>query len=219
MPTSRAGRGNSAEAGTISGDLVKRELAPYGFSASEELANRTLRYIDLLLRWNERMSLTAVRSPVEILRFHFGESLFAIRAAGIRKGRLADFGSGAGFPAAPLAMALPTLAAILIEANSRKCAFLSELKRVIRLSNASIHAGRAETVDLTEKFDFVVARAVAYEGVLGWARKRLIVGGSIVLWLGAKDVAEVRGTGGWQWHDPVQIPGSRERFILRGMPV
>jgi 16S rRNA (guanine527-N7)-methyltransferase len=220
MGSRRAKSDNPAEAGSVSNDLVKRDLARYGFAASDEFVERARDYIELLLLWNRRISLTAVTSPAEILRFHFGESLFAISAAEIRKGRLADFGSGAGFPGAPLAMTMPALATVLIEANARKCAFLSELKRVIRLNNVSIQAGRAEAVGLIEKFDFVTARAVgAYSNLLGWARQRLTTGGAVVLWLGAKDAAEVRRTGGWGWGEPVQIPGSRERFILKGWPV
>lgn len=217
MRSSRAKRENSTGAAIVSSQIVKRELMTYGFSASDEFAGRIREYTDLLLRWNRRISLTTVANPSEILRFHFGESLFAISAAGIREGRLADFGSGAGFPGVPLAMAFPGGATLLIEANRRKAAFLSELRRVIGLENVSVHAGRAETVESSEKFDFITARAVGgYDGLLSWARDRLASGGAILLWLGRKEVAEVQRMSAWNWKEPVQIPGSRERFILKG---
>jgi 16S rRNA (guanine527-N7)-methyltransferase len=217
MRSSRVRRENSTKTGIVSNQRVRRELATYGFSASDEFAGRICAYIDLLLRWNQRISLTTVTTPAEILRFHFGESLFAIPAAGVVEGRLADFGSGAGFPGAPLAMAAPGSTTLLIEANVRKAAFLAELRRVIGLDNVSVHAGRAETVESSEKFDFITARAVGgYDGLLTWAGQRLTSGGAIVLWLGARHIAELRRMSGWNWRNPVQIPGSRERFILKG---
>ena len=220
MHNRRAHGENSTEGVRVSNEVVKRELLKYGFAASDELADRIVAYTDLLLRWNRRISLTAVTRPGEILRFHFGESLFAISAAGVREGRLADFGSGAGFPGVPLAMAVPGSATVLIEANARKAAFLSELSRVIGLDNISVHAGRAETVESSEKFDFITARAVGgYEGLLSWTRQRLSSAGALVLWLGAKDVAELRRMSAWNWREPVRVPGSRERFILKGSPV
>jgi 16S rRNA (guanine527-N7)-methyltransferase len=212
--------GDTTSGITPSRELIRRELLPYGFRASDEFADRVRLYSDLLLRWNRRIKLTTVTDRTQILRFHFGESLYAISRGGIQKGRLADFGSGPGFPGAPLAMALPGLSATLIEANTKKAAFLAELKRAIKLDNAAVYAGRAETVDPDNKFDFLIARAVGkYSGLLRWAQARLATDGAVVLWLGAKDVDEVRSEGGWAWLDPVQIPGTRERFILRGSPV
>jgi 16S rRNA (guanine527-N7)-methyltransferase len=212
-PGSMLEHGNAA----LSLELIKKELGVYGFQSPDDFADRVRLYSDLLLRWNERIKLTTVTDKIQILRFHFGESLFAISACGIQKGRLADFGSGAGFPGGPLAMALPALTVVLIEANKRKAAFLAELKRTIKLANAAVHAGRAEALSPAEKFDFVTARAVGnYSSLLDWARPRLARDGCVVLWLGAKDVQKVRDEGGWAWQDPVQIPATRERFVLYG---
>jgi 16S rRNA (guanine527-N7)-methyltransferase len=212
--------GDTTDGTTLSRELIRRELLPYGFWASDEFADRVRLYSDLLARWNRRIKLTTITDNTQILRFHFGESLFAISAGGIQKGRLADYGSGPGFPGVPLAMALPGLSVTLIEANTKKAAFLTELNRTIKLGNAAVYRGRAEALDPGNRFDFVVARAVGnYAGLLRWAGSRLSPAGAVVLWLGAKDVAEVRCEGGWAWLDPVQIPGTRERFILRGSRV
>ncbi|HXW54934.1 MAG TPA: 16S rRNA (guanine(527)-N(7))-methyltransferase RsmG [Candidatus Cybelea sp.] len=201
----------------LSRELIQKELAVYGFSPQDDFADRVRLYSELLLRWNERIKLTTVTDRIQIVRFHFGESLFPIRACRIEKGRLADFGSGAGFPGAPLAMALPGLSVRLIESNGRKAAFLAELKRTINLDNAAVHARRAETLGPSEQFDFVTARAIGnYPSLLEWARLRLAPGGVVVLWLGAKDVAQIRGARGWAWQDPLQIPETRERFVLCG---
>jgi 16S rRNA (guanine527-N7)-methyltransferase len=219
MPAARGHKHADTCARTVSPEQIRDELAMYGFSASAEFADRVRLYADLLLRWNQRISLTAVTNATRLLRFHFGESLYAISALGIREGRLADFGSGAGFPGAPLAMALPRLNATLIEANTKKAAFLAELKRTIGLDNAAVFSGRAERMRGADKFDFITARAVGdYGSLLDWSRQRLSREGSVALWLGAEGAAQIRSNTLWKWDNPVPIPRTTGRFILRGSP-
>jgi 16S rRNA (guanine527-N7)-methyltransferase len=198
---------------------TEEELRPYGLTPTAEFCEKTRAYIELLLRWNRRISLTAVTNPSQILRFHFGESLFAISAAGIRDGRLADVGSGAGFPGVPLAMALPALDVTLIESNVKRAAFLSELHRQLKLDRVHIYHGRADTLKREALFDVVAARAVGrYADLLEWAKMRLTAGGRVVLWLGEQQVENVRMSATWHWQNPVPIPGTRNRFIVVGSP-
>ena len=119
-------------------------LAPYYGVDSQHFSDQIRIYIALLLEWNRKISLTAVTDPADIVRFHFGESLFAASALEILNGRLADVGSGAGFPGIPLAMAIPRIQATLIEANAKKAAFLSEVARRLQLSNVSVVRSRME---------------------------------------------------------------------------
>src|ERR1700740_668701 len=93
----------------ISNDAIIRDLKAYGITASTRLCDQIRVYIDLLLRWNQKTSLTAVTNPEEIVRFHFGERLLAVPPVPIRHGRLADVGSGAGSPAVPIRMAFSNL--------------------------------------------------------------------------------------------------------------
>ena len=88
----------------LSNSEIKKLLLPYGVSASDVLCDQVQIYMSLLLEWNRRVSLTTVTDPVEIVKFHFGESMFAASSVPIRNGRLADVGSGPGFPAIPLSM-------------------------------------------------------------------------------------------------------------------
>src|SRR5580658_5381889 len=97
-------------------------------------------YIDLLLRWNARVNLTAVRDPEEIVTRHFGESLFAARHLFPQQGAasseyLIDLGSGAGFPGLPMKVWRPNLRLTLIEATQKKCTFLQEAVRKLGLAN------------------------------------------------------------------------------------
>jgi len=194
-------------------------LRPYEFGATPDFCEKTKLYINLLLRWNEKVPLTTITSTKEILRFHFGESLFGIVAGRIEERRLADVGSGAGFPGAPLAMALPGLQVILIESNAKKAAFLSELKRELLLQNLAVYRGRAESMAAEERFDIVTARAVGeYAKLLTWARKHLDQAGTgrTVLWLGTRQIDEVRTHGRWEWAKPIPVPKTRGRYVLVG---
>src|SRR5579871_4821290 len=96
-------------------------LQPFlgGIEASPRLIEQLQVHLDLLLRWNARVNLTAVRSPEQIVARHFGESLFTAltlsrHPAFQPAGTLADVGSGAGFPGIPIKLLLPGLELILI---------------------------------------------------------------------------------------------------------
>lgn len=114
-------------------------------------------YLSLLLRWNARINLTAIRDEDSILARHFVESIACAGALPLGIKTLLDFGSGAGFPGIPIALCRPDIAVTLAESAGKKAAFLQEAVRVLGIS-AKVHSGRAES--LTVKFDCVVMRAV-----------------------------------------------------------
>jgi 16S rRNA (guanine527-N7)-methyltransferase len=120
-------------------------------------------YINILLRWNARINLTAIRDPEEIVTRHFGESLFAARhlfpistpksnsernypVPPVVKalGSVADLGSGAGFPGIPIKLWAPHIALTLIESNQKKTAFLREIIRALTLTNVNVFPARAQ---------------------------------------------------------------------------
>src|SRR5271167_1558568 len=119
----------------LSNDIIEASIQPYSVTTTALLCDQIRIYIDLLLRWNQRTSLTAVTEPIEILRFHFGESLLAVSTVPIRHGRLADVGSGAGFPAVPIRMVSEQLSVVLIESNQKKATFLMEIVRALELEH------------------------------------------------------------------------------------
>lgn len=200
--------------------LIAKVLRDYGVSADVPLCNEIRLYVSTLLLWNKKISLTTVIDPVEILRFHFGESFFAASAVPIKDGRLADVGSGGGFPGIPLRMLIPSLELTLIESNSKKCAFLSEIARKLELDNVSVLHFRMEEIPARpDRFDFITARAVGHHrDILSWAKQNLIRKGKVVLWLGAEDAGQVSNEIGWLWSPPKLIPGSKGRFIVAGSP-
>ncbi|MGH9747070.1 MAG: 16S rRNA (guanine(527)-N(7))-methyltransferase RsmG [Candidatus Acidiferrales bacterium] len=204
----------------IADSQIDAALLPYGLESSPALNDKIRIYIALLLKWNRSISLTTVTEIDQILRFHFGESLFALSLLPLEKGRLADVGSGAGFPGLALAAALPGLKTTLIESNGKKFAFLSEIIRELRLKNAVALRCRMEDVKGPDShFDCITARALGqFDDLLRWARRQLAPGGVVALWLGEDDVQELSKEESWSWHDPVQIPNSDRRFILVGTP-
>jgi 16S rRNA (guanine527-N7)-methyltransferase len=205
---------------TISNSLIESTLRPYGVTITSDVADRIRAYMSLLLKWNRTISLTTVTDPVEILRFHFGESIFAASTVSLGKSRLADVGSGAGFPGLPLALIGPSLTVTLIESNTKKCAFLSEVVRELRLPNVTIFRGRMESLPIdSELFDFVAARAVGqFDELLAWSKEHIAAAGKVVLWLGEADSREISLKRDWDWARPALIPGSARRYLLVGSP-
>src|SRR3954467_8959283 len=117
-------------------------------------------YLDLLLRWNEKTNLTSVREPVEIVKRHFGESLFMAAAlSGEAPATAIDVGSGAGFPGIPLKIYLPQIAVTLVESQNKKATFLKEVIRKCTLIDINVFSSRAETLK-DNKADLVTLRAV-----------------------------------------------------------
>jgi 16S rRNA (guanine527-N7)-methyltransferase len=202
---------------TVSEASAAGLLRPYGITLSSYMHDKIAAYIDILARWNAKISLTTVTDPVEILTFHFGESLFASSCISLQQGRLADVGTGAGFPGLPLAIAHPTLQVTLIDSNSRKAAFLAEVTRRLGLTNVKIVRSRMAEFDSPEPFDFVTSRAFGqFVEFLKWSRENLRERGQVILWLGEKDLHEVNRFPGWKWKTPVRIPNSAHRYVLAG---
>ncbi len=128
----------------------------------EELYPELALYLDLLLRWNARTNLTAIRDSETIVQRHFGESLFAGRwlAQHTSDGdQLLDFGSGAGFPGFPIQLLYPKLRVTLAESQGKKAAFLRELVRAFNMET-EIWAERVEKMPSERQFEAVALRAV-----------------------------------------------------------
>jgi len=189
-------------------------------------------YIDLLLRWNARINLTAVRQPEEIVTRHFGESLFAARRLfpapmadsqppadhqrPTTNNRVIDVGSGAGFPGIPIKIWAPQVHLTLIESNQKKTTFLKEVARAITLTNIDIVSTRAE--DFFGQADIVILRAVeCFEAILPIAARLVVSGGVLALLVGERQLQSARQVGNvFRWSEPLQIPLSSKRVLLLG---
>src|SRR5438094_5607441 len=111
-------------------DRIGDLLLPFinGSVLSGAQAKQLSLYLDLLLKWNSKINLTAVRDPEEIVTRHFGESLFAARQLFPEPiaGTVIDVGSGAGFPGIPIKIWNDAADLTLIESNQKKAVFLHE---------------------------------------------------------------------------------------------
>lgn len=180
----------------------------------EPLAERFLRYKDLLLRWNERVSLTSIRDEHGILSRHFVESIACARLLPAGIATLLDYGSGAGFPGLPIAICRPEIRVTLAESQNKKAAFLREAVRVVGVDTA-VYASRAETIE--GQFDCVVLRAVERMAEAAALAVELASPGGWVGFMttvGERDAFE--RIGGFEWEPARAIPGSRERILLLG---
>jgi 16S rRNA (guanine527-N7)-methyltransferase len=209
-------------------------------------------YIDMLLRWNARINLTAIRDPEEIVTRHFGESLFAARhlfpitthvgtaalgrrakqspaeqscaALAVRhsalqttSSRLADLGSGAGFPGLPMKLWAPHISLTLIESNHKKATFLREVTRALTLTDVDIQNAPAETLPASS-FDFVTMRAVErLSAVLPVAASLLAPAGRLALLISSSQQSAIHSAlPAFTWMAPIPIPLSSSRILLVG---
>jgi len=199
---------------------ISSALAPFGAASTPALAAAIRQYMELLLRWNQKISLTSITDPREILQRHIGESIFAARVIPITGGRLVDIGSGAGFPGLALKLVSPELEVTLIEPNMKKSVFLAEVARTLGLSGVKVISKRIEELSgLDGSADFVTCRAVRPDRrLLAWALAALAAGGKCVLWLGTEDAEALRKESQWNWQAPIAVPQSTGRVLLAGKP-
>jgi 16S rRNA (guanine527-N7)-methyltransferase len=203
---------------SLTNTQINEAVEPYGVLPAPELTAGIRTYIELLLKWNKTVSLTTVSELDQILAFHFGESLFALPMLPVEKSRLADVGSGAGFPGVPLGMARPSLDVTLIEPNVKKFTFLNEVIRQLSLANVSAIRGRMGDLQFSnQEFEVVTARAVGqFDDLLGWAKARISLGGKLILWIGDEDMKQTLSDKRFEWSSPERIPRTDRRFVLSG---
>jgi 16S rRNA (guanine527-N7)-methyltransferase len=116
-------------------------------------------YFDLLQRWNNRLNLTAIRDPSEILKRHFLECIFCAQNLPNGINSLLDYGSGAGFPGIPIALCRPEIQLTLAESQGKKASFLREAVRTLGI-DTEVYLGRVEDLPPERVFDAVALRAV-----------------------------------------------------------
>jgi 16S rRNA (guanine527-N7)-methyltransferase len=171
------------------GSLV--ELTPFQISQLEK-------HFQLLSRWNRVLNLTSIRTMEEAVERHYAESLFLGCHLPLGTLRIADVGSGAGFPGIPVAILRSDCPVTLIESHQRKSVFLREATREIN----NIHAISRRAEDVTERFDWVISRAVRHPAVLA----------SNMGFLGGEE-APLENSFTW---NKIKLPWGKHRFLWLG---
>lgn len=194
-------------------------LLPYleGHSLSADQVNGISTYMDLLWKWNQVVNLTSIRQPEEVMRRHFGESLFAARhlLAPDASESVIDIGSGAGFPGVVLKIFAPSIRLTLVESNGKKATFLRELSRILHLSDVRVVQERAERLQLQEKdkASLVTFRAVEkFERILCTAASLVASGGRLGALIVASQLTAAASILPGEWR-AVAIPESESRVL------
>ena len=175
------------------------ELSPGQVEALES-------HYQLLLRWNRTLNLTSIKKMEEAVERHYCESLFLGTHLPQGPLRIADIGSGAGFPGFPVAVLRPDCSITLIESHQRKAVFLREASR--KVANVRVLARRAE--DVEEPFDRAISRAVGYKDLASFLQN---LAPSVDLLTGGE--APPDGIG-FVWQLPIPVPWGGQRFLRSG---
>src|ERR1035437_1213744 len=160
-------------------DLLRQRLAGVVELSAGQVEALEAHY-QLLLRWNPILNLTSIKGMEEAVERHYCESLFLGTHLPQGRLRIADIGSGAGFPGFPVAVLRPDCSVTLVESHQRKAVFLREVSRA--LPNVRVLAKRAEAVG--ERFDRVISRAVSYRDLTPSLK---VLGESVDLLTGAEE--------------------------------
>ena len=202
----------------LSAETIRRASSEFQLDVNDQQIFYIQQYMKILLTWNDKINLTAIRDPLEILYRHFCESMYAAVAVPVENGRLADVGSGAGFPGIPLKIMRPGLQTFLIESNMKKATFLAEVLRNIELPDTRVLVGRYEELgEDVAPLDFVCSRALGeFEPFLAWAASERIAAKQVILWIGGRDLDQVRRSTDWEWREPISVPHSLRRYLLVG---
>lgn len=177
-------------------------------------------YLELLLKWNSRLNLTAIRDPEAILRRHFIECIQCAQALPQRNSQnLLDFGSGAGLPGIPIAICRPNIGVTLAESQRKKAAFLREAIRTLGLS-AEVFDARVEDLPKDRQFAIITLRAVdrmreACETALPLLRGD----GRIIVFSTQNKMAEVQAAlPSIRWLSQIPSAGLDKGLLLVGRP-
>lgn len=143
---------------------LDQALAQLGLTLDEQQIDRLLAYLALIHKWNQVYNLTAVREPAAMLTQHLIDSLSLItplrRHTKGQAMRVMDVGSGGGLPGVVLAIAMPELSVVCVDAVAKKSSFIQQVAAELRLNNLRGEHARVESLQ-TEPFDVITSRAFA----------------------------------------------------------
>jgi 16S rRNA (guanine527-N7)-methyltransferase len=193
-------------------DVLRDGARALGLELTDAQVGKLVQHLDLLDEWGGRMNLTAIRDRPSQLTKHVLDSL-SVRPH-LRGLRVADVGSGAGFPGIPLAIVAPGILFVLIESTGKKCRFLEHVRDALGLGNVEVVQSRAEAHQPAVRYDTVIARAVGPVADLVRYAGPLVAGGGRLLAMKGRrpDDELARKLNGWKVVavHPLRVPGLDE---------
>lgn len=175
---------------------IQRIVEPSGFRLSEAAYEKLQGFHEMLMDWNTRIDLTNVPEE-EMPLLHYADSLVPLAYAHLFPfgATLMDVGTGAGFPGLPLAIARGDMRVTLLDSLQKRCAFLEQVVKELKLPNVTVVHVRAEDAGRgvwRERFDVVTARAVAPLNVLcEYLLPVSKIGGKVLCWKGPSVAQEL----------------------------
>ncbi len=205
-------------AGEIEAAFLQADIAGLSPGVYEQF----LAYLTVLLRWNAKLNLTAIRAPEQIMQRHFVECAFAAQHLPRDVATLLDYGSGAGLPGLPIAICRPEIRVTLAESQGKKASFLREAARCAGIST-EVYDRRVETIPQERQFDAVTMRAVekmesAVPVAIRYTRRYLVL-------FATERSSERSGPAPRQlsseftWPEPISLPNADQRILVIGRRV
>jgi len=197
--------------------LLIEGAAKLGLALSEHQATQLIGLLDELDHWNQRMNLTAIRERSQQITKHLLDSLSV--QPFLRGARIADAGTGAGFPGLPLAFVNPAVHFTLIDSTAKKLTFVEHATRFLSLDNVETVHTRAEAYRPPERFDCVLSRAVGpVENFVKWCGHLCAGGGRLLAMKGRYPAQEIEKLpSGWKVAavHRLEVPGlDEERHLV-----
>ena len=183
---------------------LRRRAGKFDIEVPHPLADQLVTFLELLLRWNRKINLTALRDADDAIDRLVLEPLAAVRHIPPGAGRLIDLGSGGGSPAIPIALARPDLDLTMVEIKARKAAFLREAARVLALRGALVESRRYEDLLASNgyhgTYSLLTIRALRVEAAaLGEVAAFLAPDGRLLLFRGPTGPAILPDAGPLAW--------------------
>jgi 16S rRNA (guanine527-N7)-methyltransferase len=190
-----------------------------GIYLSEKVLNQVEEYKRILLKWSSFINLTTIKNPLHMYRHHFLESFYCATFIPERS-KLADVGSGAGFPGLAIKLMRPQLKVWLIEPRQKRAIFLKEVIRNLELKNVCVVQKRIEELkgNSLPRINYITSRAVGKLAIIvSWAHNILTEKGIIIL-LMSKSSMEQLDKEGLQLIEKHKIPFRKEGIIALCQP-
>jgi 16S rRNA (guanine527-N7)-methyltransferase len=200
----------------MSREQIQIAAAQFGLSVTEQQCTALQRLLDELNDWNQRINLTAIRDPQQQITKHLLDSL-SIHPH-LRGTRIADVGTGAGFPGLPLALVNPDKQFVLIDSVNKKLRFVEHAAQAMGLTNVAVLHTRAQDHHPEPGFDCVLSRAVgSIENFVTWCGGLIGSGGRLLSMKGKYPEDELKALPtGWKvaaMHE-LKVPGLDEQRHL-----
>jgi 16S rRNA (guanine527-N7)-methyltransferase len=177
-------------------ELLRDGIIELGLTPSKQQINAFMVYLSELKKWNRAYNLTGLENDKDIIIKHFFDSLLYLKAISEGEIRVADVGSGAGFPGIPIKIMRPEIEMYLIEPSRKKSAFLRHIIRRLELKRIEVIEKRIEEIkvnqELAQPFDIALTRALfSIKDFLKKASHIVKTGGILILNKGPKVKEEI----------------------------